>query len=159
VKLLGRTAPIEGCSELCVAHAPERCKSFSRYTARYVKNVSEVGNCYGHVGPAWLPLHSSGGSGVDSGLVQWPCENDADCSLNGECVAVVQDGAKQGSTACRCSTGWHGDRCELLKLAPVDRNVLGFNPNDALNGGSMSSWGGGEHPANRREVAHVGLSL
>ena len=105
----------------------------------YVKNGSEVGNCYGHVDPAWLPLPASDGS-VDSGLVQWPCENDADCSLNGECVAVakgVEDGAKQGPPACRCSTGWHGDRCELLKLAPVDRNVLGFNPHDALNGGNM----------------------
>lgn len=141
VKLLGRTASLEDCGELCIAHAPERCKSFSRYTARYVKNGSEVGNCYGHVDPAWLPLHSSDGS-VDSGLVQWPCENDADCSLNGDCVAVAKDGAKQGSTTCRCSTGWHGDRCELLKLAPVDRSVLGFNPNDALNGGNMSSWGG-----------------
>lgn len=161
VKLLGKTTSLEDCSQLCIAHtssgaAGERCRSFSRYTAQYAKNSSETGNCYGHVDPAWLPLRVSG---IDSGLVQWPCENDADCSLNGKCttggntvasvdgVAPPQRSSQhqdrdQGSTTCRCSAGWHGDRCELLKLAPVDRRVLGFNPNDALNGGNMSSWGG-----------------
>jgi hypothetical protein len=140
VKLLGRAPSLEACSQLCLAHASsagERCRSFSRYTAQYAKNSSEVGNCYGHVDPAWLPLPVGDGS-IDSGLVQWPCEDDAGCSLNGKCV----EGNTAGSTACHCSTGWHGDRCELLKLAPVDRHVLGFNPNDALNGGNMSSWGG-----------------
>ena len=64
VKLLGRTPSLEACSQLCLAHAGSagaRCKSFSRYTAN--KNSSEVGNCYGHVDPAWLPLSAGG---VDS---------------------------------------------------------------------------------------------
>jgi len=144
VKLLGRTTSLEGCGKLCVAYTGARCRSFSRYTAQYAKNSSEVGNCYGHVDPAWLPLPSDDGS-VDSGLVQWPCENDADCSLNGKCTTTTttdDDNTDNTGATCRCSTGWHGDRCELLKLAPVDRNVLGFNPNDALNGNNMSSWGG-----------------
>ena len=45
-----------------------------------------------------------------------PCESDMDCSLNGKC------GAAQAGK-CSCGTGWHGARCELLKLAPVDQSV------------------------------------
>ena len=104
VKLLGKTGSLEACGVLCVELAlgdDLRCRSFSRYTAQH-QNASEAGDCYGHVDPAWLPLNSSDGS-VDSGLVNWPCETDMDCSLNGQCGAAPPG-------VCRCSTGWQGDR-------------------------------------------------
>ena len=65
--------------------------------------------------PAWRPL-----------LPRGPCASDADCSLNGRCVA--------GS--CACHRSWEGHNCERLALAPLPA-VAGYG--EAPN---VSSWGG-----------------
>eukprot|EP01051_Picozoa_sp_SAG22_P023486 SAG22_NODE_6082_length_902_cov_1.189290_1_plen_150_part_01 len=39
-----------------------------------------------------------------SGIVDWPCRTDEDCSLNGKCA--VQSGQ------CECRPAWKGRRCE-----------------------------------------------
>lgn len=57
------------------------------------------------------------------------CTSDEDCSLLGTCE---QDGS------CRCSAGWTGADCGVLKLSPAEKgtgyNLTGANP-------PISSWG------------------
>ena len=122
VKHLGPTDSIEACAERCLAWRPTeaaaaKCRSFTRFTAHYAKNTSLAGQCYGHTDLAWVP-NPIGPGQADSGVVEWPCEIDDDCSLNGKCGA---------SNTCQCNTGWRGVRCETLSLAPVDMNQLGFS--------------------------------
>ena len=132
VKSLGHTTDAAECASRCVAMAPatqqERCRSFTRLSDSYSKNASRAGLCLAHLDHVWLPLHAEGDA--DSGLIEWPCKDDMDCSLNGKC----------GGGKCSCNHGWKGNRCETLSLGPVDRKVLGFNPTQG--GKNMSSWGG-----------------
>jgi len=113
--------------EESAASVAVKCRSFTRFTAHYAKNAS--GQCYGHTDLAWVP-NPIGPGQADSGIVEWPCEIDDDCSLNGKCAHGT----------CHCNTGWQGVRCETLSLAPVDMNHLGFSPTQG--GRNMSSWGG-----------------
>ena len=130
VKFLGNgSATLEACGTACASfgNATTRCKSFSRF--------KPSGACLGHVDNSWLPMTVDGtrdAGAVDSGQVAWPCLSARDCSLNGACRA---DGA------CACDAGWRGRQCGELSLLPVDRAVLGFNPQ--AGGANMSSWGGG----------------
>ena len=52
-----------------------------------------------------------------------------DCNYNGACDGGV----------CRCSQGWDGDHCDMLRLLPT-RPELGYQP--VQNGMTASSWGG-----------------
>lgn len=135
LKVLGNASDLPACAALCVAYiGAARCTGFTR---ALVSLNATAGNCYGNVDGAWLPLPSPGNDNprgphlFDCGRIQWPCQTDSDCSLNGICGA-------EGN--CTCVTGWTGPRCGQLDLLPVDRAVLGFNP---IEGGkNMSSWGG-----------------
>lgn len=123
------TSSLDVCSGLCVAYnsSGDLCKSFTRF--------SPSGACLGHIDNSWLPLTVDDtrlAGLVDSGQVGWPCASAMDCSLNGVCG----DGGQ-----CLCSPGWSGRQCGTLSLAPVDVQVLGFNPSS--DGRNMSSWGGG----------------
>ncbi|KAL2846354.1 hypothetical protein BJY01DRAFT_263329 [Aspergillus pseudoustus] len=71
------------------------------------------------------------------------CRTDEDCSLNGICVHTTRHGKQ---SACKCDTGWFGDDCARLDLAPATR-WTGYNhtnatqPDDWKANGN-SSWGG-----------------
>lgn len=135
VKQLGATSSAAACARRCAA-APW-CRSFSRYADGYA-NASLRTRCYGHADYVWLPLSKAS---VDAGLLERPCGDDLDCSLNGECLTPAPAEAGLPSAYCACSAGWAGKRCERLDLAPVDGAVLGFDPVE--DGRNMSSWGGG----------------
>jgi hypothetical protein len=150
LKSLGTTASLDECASRCIAYSPPtsmaasapystRCRSFTRYSAAYAAtNASLVGECYAHVDHGWTPTvhgETQGGGGIDSGIVDWPCQGPLDCSLNGKCAA---DGR------CQCRAAWGGDRCETLVLEDVDRAKLGFSP--MKDGKNMSSWGGSVLP-------------
>ena len=45
-----------------------KCRSFTRFTARYAKNTSLAGQCYGHTDLAWVP-NPIGPGQADSGVV------------------------------------------------------------------------------------------
>ena len=127
--LCNGTQSVAECGAHCVAfgNATYRCKSFTRF--------KPSGACLGHSDISWLPMTTDATRDaglIDSGRVAWPCLNAGDCSMNGVCAA---DGE------CVCDAGWGGRQCGELVLAPVDFEVLGFNP--IANGSNMSSWGGG----------------
>jgi hypothetical protein len=97
---LGKADSLKACGNLCSgfknATVPiERCYSFT-YIAEE-QNWGEVGGCYGRTDPAWSPFPDS--DGIDCGFVEWPCDDDMGCSLNGKCGT---DGS------CACSHGWTG---------------------------------------------------
>eukprot|EP01052_Picozoa_sp_SAG31_P049721 SAG31_NODE_11021_length_1073_cov_1.530801_1_plen_311_part_10 len=139
VKFLGTTDSIGACGDLCMRYGNESspCRSFTRY-----KEDKLAGKCFGHLDYNWLPVPIETGwhGSPDSGLVTRACRNHLDCSLNGKCDA------KTGQ--CTCNQAWHGMRCEALKLAPVDRDAIGFSP--TLGGLNMTSWGGSVHQVNGR---------
>ena len=59
------------------------------------------------------------------------CSTDADCHLNGACLA----------NACECLPGWKDDSCGSLNLAPMDPNN-GYNHLFEGDGNISTSWGG-----------------
>ena len=61
------------------------------------------------------------------------CVTDEDCSLNGLCT----------SSTCVCDSGWRGDDCGLVHLAPV---VLGSGYNLTGDERPTSSWGANIFP-------------
>ena len=64
----------------------------------------------------WLPVSHAH---LDSVVLDWPCQTDDDCSLNGVC---------SNAGVCACTVGWTGHRCETLDVLPVDPGRLGFSP-------------------------------
>ena len=66
---------------------------------------------------------------ITSGVLDWPCRSNSDCSLNGECR----------SGTCACRKAWSGRRCERLMLLPALRDQ-GYRGID--DGHNTSSWGG-----------------
>ena len=116
VKYLGRHTP-SLCEEMCTSMAT-RCWSYVRTKAS--------GACYGISHPGWSPSYDNTS---ESGLLQWPCRNDEDCSLNGKCL---------GGT-CECRPAWSGHRCHTLVTLPANRNA-GYRRVD--HGRNTSSWGG-----------------
>ena len=75
-----------------------------------------------------LLLLTASGAGQESDR---GCRTDADCSMLGVCSA--------SSSTCRCSSGWHGQHCEQLNLAPVLPTGSGL---DLLATNHTSTWGG-----------------
>jgi hypothetical protein len=57
------------------------------------------------------------------------CSSDIDCSLNGKC---------DDTASCICDSGWTGNCCQHLRLAPVDYKVTG----GGYRHSHTSTWGG-----------------
>jgi len=132
VKYLGLTNSSAKCADLCVAHAI-RCWSFTWH------NIP--GNfyhqCFGILSPRWSPTPDS--EEIVSGIIEWPCRNDHDCSLNGICSQDNSGDSLYIGKSCKCDSSWSGKRCETLKLLPATRGA-GYRGVD--NGHNTSSWGG-----------------
>ena len=82
--------------------------------------------CFAVLSPGFNP---SWDTSAISGVVEWQCRTDDDCSLNGKCSF--------GNCACR--PAWTGLRCETLTLLPPMRKS-GYRGVDG--GHNTSSWGG-----------------
>ena len=132
VKYLGLTNSSAKCADLCVAHAI-RCWSFTWH------NIP--GNfyhqCFGILSPRWSPTPDS--EEIVSGIIEWPCRNDHDCSLNGICSQDNSGDSLYIGKSCKCDSSWSGKRCETLKLLPATR---GARYRGVDNGHNTSSWGG-----------------
>lgn len=123
VKYLGTLATPDHCAKACISTV-ERCWSFTWH------NVSGTFHhqCFGLTSPRWSPTPDS--TQIVSGIVEWPCRNDQDCSLNGRCDT-------QGH--CQCDPSWMGARCQTLNLLPATHGA-GYRGVD--DGHNTSSWGG-----------------
>jgi hypothetical protein len=93
-------------------------------------NSTATGECFAVVSPGFNPSYDTTAT---SGVVDWPCRSDTDCSLNGQCNAGV----------CACRPAWKGRRCETLALQPATKGA-GYRGVD--NGHNTSSWGGAVLP-------------
>ena len=127
-KYLGTFGSAHDCQQACLNFAgPARCWSFTWHGPG-----SSFGNfnqqCFAVTAPRWSPTPDAGAT---SGVVQWPCRDAKDCSLNGQCDA--------GTGACKCRPAWSGHRCETLNLVPATRGA-GYRRVDG--GHNTSSWGG-----------------
>lgn len=87
-----------------------------------------AGQCFAVNSPGFNPSYDTT---AVSGVVEWPCRNDDDCSLNGKCGAA--------DNTCACRPAWKGHRCELLNLGVPTRGA-GYRGTDG--GHNTSSWGG-----------------
>ena len=127
------------CQAACVAYSKARCFSFVHILqatptlvgAPPVPRASPPippGQCFAVLSPGFNPSYDTT---AVSGIVEWPCRDDEDCSLNGKC------GRKSGQCACR--PAWKGHRCEQLNLLKPTRGA-GYRGTD--NGRNTSSWGG-----------------
>lgn len=85
-----------------------------------------AGQCFAVTSPGFNPSYDTT---AVSGIMEWSCRSDEDCSLNGKCMA--------GS--CECRPAWKGSRCEQLNLLPPTRGA-GYRGVD--DGHNTSSWGG-----------------
>ena len=142
-KFLGMTDSTDACGDLCMHHdnGSSLCRGFSRFNEGFAHNASLIGKCFGHLDYIWVPTPAHGRNvGTDTGRISRPCRDNLDCSLNGRCEA------KTGQ--CTCNQGWSGQRCQTLRLAPVDRDAIGFSP--TLDGLNMTSWGGSVHQVDGR---------
>ena len=119
VRYLGGKADADRCEGLCRASTP-RCHSFVLLAG---------GECYGVATPGFNPSYEPG---TVSGVLEWGCRGDADCSLNGRC--------DPGTGECACRAAWTGRRCETLRLDPAPRRDAGFRSVDG--GKNTSTWGG-----------------
>ena len=68
------------------------------------------------------------------------CSNDADCYLRGECI----------NSACKCDNWAKGENCQLLNLAPANKQRQGYL--NTTNGG-YNTWGG--HPIKVNDTYHL----
>lgn len=122
VHFLGPMDTTAECQSACIA-SKQRCWSFVY--------LGSEGTCYGVTSPGFNPSYDQTAT---SGVVEWPCRDDADCSLNGKC-------SPDGS--CSCRPAWKGLRCELLNLKPTPPGS-GYRGVD--DGHNTSSWGGAVLP-------------
>lgn len=126
VKYLGKSASAMDCMMACMTYKGGRCMSYTYHTHSFGGSYSTM--CYGRVDdPMWAPMHQDN---VESGRIEWPCESDMDCSLNGRCMP---DGR------CDCTLAWRGHRCDTLDLLPAQR-YSGYHYKD--DDRNISSWGG-----------------
>jgi hypothetical protein len=88
--------------------------------------VSKFGECFAVISPGFNPSYDVSAT---SGVVDWPCRHDEDCSLNGKC----------STGTCLCRPAWKGKRCETLNLQPATKGA-GYRGVD--DGHNTSSWGG-----------------
>ena len=112
----------EQCEAACLRAAP-RCWSYVHFKDE-AKNGT-AGSCYSVTSPGWNPSYDAT---ARTGVVDWPCRDNEDCSLNGECT----------SGRCDCRAAWIGHRCETLVTLPAKRNG-GYHGKDS--GRNSSSWG------------------
>ena len=87
-----------------------------------------AGQCFAVTSPGFNPSYDTA---AVSGIMEWGCRSDEDCSLNGKCSA--------GTGRCACRPAWKGARCEQLNLLPPTRGA-GYRGVD--DGHNTSSWGG-----------------
>ena len=141
VKYLGTFATVAECQTACIA-STTRCWSFA-----HVGKAADTlpgGQCFAVFSPGFNPSYNPA---VTSGVVQWPCRSDDDCSLNGKC-------GQQG--ACKCRPAWKGLRCETLNLLPPTRGA-GYRATDG--GHNTSSWGGAVLKGTDSKYQYVGTML
>eukprot|EP01060_Flectonema_neradi_P031101 TRINITY_DN4634_c2_g1_i1.p1 TRINITY_DN4634_c2_g1~~TRINITY_DN4634_c2_g1_i1.p1 ORF type:complete len:504 (+),score=109.13 TRINITY_DN4634_c2_g1_i1:53-1513(+) len=110
------SADSDQCSEKCLSYSPARCWSY----------VVKDGECFAVTTPGFNPSYEKG---TLSGIVEWPCRGDDDCSFNGKC----------NSGTCNCRPAWSGHRCETLNILPTPLKAA-YRGTD--NGHNTSSWGG-----------------
>eukprot|EP01061_Rhynchopus_euleeides_P007663 TRINITY_DN16728_c0_g1_i4.p1 TRINITY_DN16728_c0_g1~~TRINITY_DN16728_c0_g1_i4.p1 ORF type:complete len:493 (+),score=142.54 TRINITY_DN16728_c0_g1_i4:79-1557(+) len=115
VQSLGSASSVASCQAKCIA-SERRCFSF----------VLLDGECFAVYSPGFNPSYNEDAT---SGVVQWPCRDNGDCSLNGKCAAGV----------CQCRPAWKGHRCETLNILPAQKDA-GYRGVD--DGHNTSSWGG-----------------
>jgi hypothetical protein len=131
VSYLGTFAGTEECATACAKHT-ERCWSFVHMkpasTANKTTTWSLAGQCFAVTSPGFNPSYDTT---AVSGIMEWGCRSDEDCSLNGKCSV--------GTGWCKCRPAWKGSRCEQLNLLPPTRGA-GYRGVD--NGHNTSSWGG-----------------
>mmetsp|Transcript_5327 Transcript_5327/g.7850 ORF Transcript_5327/g.7850 Transcript_5327/m.7850 type:complete len:494 (+) Transcript_5327:157-1638(+) len=124
IRFLGKFDDVDECSKACIA-LKDRCWSFSWYTDDRGDDFNKM--CYAVTAPRLAPTPEED---VFSGIVEWPCRDDEDCSLNGVCSVEGK---------CNCNPAWSGNRCERLNLIPTTRHS-GYRGVD--DGHNTSSWGG-----------------
>jgi hypothetical protein len=73
-------------------------------------NSTATGEWFAVISPGFNPSY---GTSATSGVVDWPCRSDEDCSLNGKCNAG----------ACACRPAWKGQRCEALNVHPATKGT------------------------------------
>lgn len=116
--LSGENSTLESCEERCATYEKQRCWSFV-----FLKEQKE---CYAVLSPGFNPSYDEG---AVTGVLDWPCRNANDCSLNGKCT----------NGTCECRLPWIGHRCETLNLEPPKPDY-GYQGVD--DGHHTSSWGG-----------------
>ena len=83
VRFLGILNSTDDCMKACVSLGQHRCSSFTYHKADFPAGEFQK-HCYGIVDdPIWSPMQEDH---VDCGRILWPCRNDSNCSLNGQCM-------------------------------------------------------------------------
>ena len=82
VRFLGVLNTTKDCMKACLNVGEYRCTSFTYYNSDFVGG-GYTKHCYGIIDdPVWsLQVVMN----AETGRILWPCRNDMDCSLNGEC--------------------------------------------------------------------------
>ena len=84
IRIFGVLSTTKDCMKACLNVGELRCTSFSYYNSDYV-HVGDgyTNHFYGVIdNPVWsLQVVMD----AETGRILWPCRNDMDCSLNGEC--------------------------------------------------------------------------
>ena len=121
---LGDYETVGECARACEEFSEKRCWSFTHHG---IVGSKWSRQCFGITSPRWSPTPDV--AAITSGVLDWPCRSNSDCSLNGECH----------SGKCACRKAWSGRRCEKLMLLPARRDE-GYRGIDG--GRNTSSWGG-----------------
>ena len=85
------------CQAACLVYNV-RCWSFIHFPTNLLNESDDdwTGQCFAVVSPGFNPSYDPT---TVSGVVSWPCRDDDDCSLNGECSSDGQ---------CKCRPAWKG---------------------------------------------------
>ena len=132
VVFLSKDSNVDDCRSSCSGYAERRCWSFV-----FLKEQKE---CYAVLSPGFNPSYDKN---AISGVLDWPCRTDSDCSLNGKCT-------KNGT--CLCRPAWTGNRCETLKLESPKKD-FGYQGVDG--GHHTSSWGAAVLKGRRDGLWHM----
>ena len=85
VRFLGVLNTTKDCMKACLNVGKYRCTSFTYYNSDYVDG-GYTKHCYGIIdNPVWSLQDVMN---AETGRILWPCRNDMDCSLNGECESA-----------------------------------------------------------------------